>query len=152
MDKKEYLALVEKQKLKKKPILLKMPSGATWKVLPFNIKQYSVSGKLPLHLFAELGSIKDLNAEEFESQINGKDILNMLEIARDAMLNNVIEPQITIEETEHSITPQMLDPEDFDYFTQWALRGGQAQNSFRTQSSPKTTKKRKRTRKPKNNK
>lgn len=134
MNKKDYLELVKKRKAAQKPVELEMPSGAVWLVLPPNVQQYAVTGKLPLHLLAGKKSLKKAaqNADVMAENISGDDIINIYAMARDALFNNVIEPKITLEETADSITPDMIDNEDFDFFTSWVISGGQVtQNSFR---------------------
>lgn len=134
MNKKDYLKLVEKRKSEKKPVELAMPSGAIWLVRPINVQQYAVTGKLPLHILAGVKKLKNVgkNQSELQNKLSGDDILNIYAMARDAMLENVIEPKIALEETDESLTPEMIDPEDFEFFVTWVISGGQAQqNSFR---------------------
>lgn len=136
MNKKDYLKLVAKRKASQKLLELDMPTGAVWKYTPINIPQYAITGKLPLHILAGVKSLKSgMNAKQaaaLESKLEGDDIIKIYAMVRDVMLNNVVEPKITLEETEDSITPEMIDPADFDFFTQFVISGGQAtQNSFR---------------------
>lgn len=135
MNKKDYLELVSMRRASNiesgNLIELNMPSGATWKILPIKVGQYAISGKLPLHLLVNLKSLKNA-PKNAEKNLSGNDVLNMLKMVSDAFLNNVVEPKITLEETPDSITPEMVDAADFEFFRDYVLSGGQsAQNSFR---------------------
>jgi hypothetical protein len=142
-SKNAYLEIVAKRKQEKadkgEALELAMPSGAVWFYLPFRLEQYAIGGKLPVHLVARLRSVQQnvgakpmTDDEEFELGMAA------MIVTREIMLNNLISPKITLEETEESITPEQIDPEDFDHFLKFVVIGGQSsQNSFRQQSTPK---------------
>lgn len=140
--KQKYLQTVQSRKDKRKPIELDMPSGAVWLVLPLNVPQFAVTGKLPLHLLAgkTLASATE-TSEEIANKLKTDDVTAILEMVRDAMLNNVVEPKITLEETEDSITPEMIDPEDFDFFMTYVMSGGQAAGGGQAQARSKSVSK-----------
>lgn len=139
-SKQAYLELVAKRKQEKtdkgEVLELPMPSGAVWQYLPFKVQQYALGGRLPMHLIAKLESVKNMPEDERAKNISQKDLfdagMSMMEVTRDIMLNNLVFPKITLEETDDSITPEMIDPEDFDFFMNFVRDGGQSQqNSFR---------------------
>lgn len=143
MDKQEYL-----KTLADRTVDLEMPSGGVWKVRPISLTAYAASGRLPMHLLAELNIGKGFSEDDKAAMLEtltGKDIVKMMAIARDALFTNVVEPRITLEEEPDSLTPEMLDPEDFEFWSGWVLRGAQASTSFRTENGARTPKKRKRT-------
>jgi len=147
----EYLALVEKRNAEREAlavtnpenlIALPVPSGATWLHLPFTLAQYAVGGRLPLHLAERLKAVRDAGGSEAEalSEDEMTEIgVNSLLIVRDVMLNKLIFPKIRLEPGADSILPEQIDPEDFDFFKEYVMGGGQAaQNSFRQQPNRET--------------
>jgi hypothetical protein len=146
MNPKEYRELIKKRREARNgsgAINLQMPSGAGWQVLPISLDAYLVSGKLPMHLLQKLESVKDLKVatKVITENITGDEIVKMYELVRDAMLNNVISPRISLEPSDDTLLPEEIDPEDFEFFRDYILSGGQASvNSFRKP----TRKKRKR--------
>lgn len=131
MNNKEYLALVEKRRQERieagEAVEIAMPSGATWKMLPVKTAQYAVTGRLPLHMLKKLSSVRNMPEKALSPDEVETLGLAAMEFARDVMLNNLIFPKITLEETPDSITPEQIDPEDFDYFIQYLLGGAQAE-------------------------
>jgi hypothetical protein len=143
MNKAEYLEVASRRKGTDSAVFdLPMPSGAVWKVLPIKLDQYITSGRLPLHLIQHLGSVKNIEAKaaEFAEKLSGADIVNMYTIVRDAMLFNVVEPKISLTETDEALTPEQILPEDFEFFRDFVFSGGQAgRNSFRKPSDTERT-------------
>lgn len=132
--KQKYLQNVQKSKAAKTPIKLEMPSNSIWLVLPLNVPQFAVTGKLPLHLL----SGKAITETEIAEKVSPDDVSKVLEMIREALLNNVIEPKITLKETDDSITPEMIAPEDFDFFMGWVLSGSQVTNGGQAQANSKS--------------
>jgi len=128
--KQAYLEIVEKkkqEKIEKGDVLeIEMPSGAIWKYLPVEIKQYAVSGQLPMHLLTKLDSVRNSPQKELTQDEIMQLGIAAMSITRDVMLNNLIEPKITLTETDESITPEMILPEDFEFFMNFIVRGSQA--------------------------
>ena len=140
MNKQDYLKLVKKRQSEQvaagELISLAMPTGAVWKILPLKTAQYAISGKMPLHLLANLSSLKNA-PKDLEKDLTGADVLNLLTMVSDAFLNNVVEPKITLIETDDSITPEQVDPADFEYFRDYIISGGQSTLGKPLRSSPK---------------
>src|SRR5688500_9826047 len=112
--KRKYLELINKKRAEKQPVELNMPSGSTWKIIPLDPTALALSGKLPLRAalsgrnFNQPMSVEE-SAKQITERLSGDDIVNILELTRDLILSNVIEPKVTSEETEDSITPMMID-------------------------------------------
>lgn len=140
-SKEAYLAIVNKRKEEKieqgEVLTLEMPSGAVWKYLPVNTQAYAISGRLPMHLVAKLESVK--NAPQ--RTLTQEEILDLgmsaMFVAREVMLNNLVEPRITLEETPDSISPEQIDPEDFEFFMNFIVRGSQADANLKSQPAVK---------------
>lgn len=129
----EYLELVKKRREEKPVLSLAMPSGATWRYHPVNLQQYAVSGRLPMHLVAKLQTVKNapqMPVTEAEMLELG---MSAMEITRDVMLNNLVFPRIGLEEKEGHILPEQIDPEDFEFFMQFIMRGAQADANPKSQ-------------------
>lgn len=132
--KQQYLEIAKRKRAEQPPVELKMPSGAVWKIIPLDPTSLALSGKLPLR--AALSGRKNLNqplnAEEMGAQLaeklSGDDVISILELTRDLILTNLLEPKVTLEETEDSITPGMILPEDFNYFMMHVISAGAANN------------------------
>ncbi len=138
-DLQKYLDRVEQRKAKRDPLSLTMPSGIDWLVLPISIPQMAISGRLPTGLLRKSAEADQKPLTQAEQAEAG---LKAMEMTRDVMLNNLIFPKITLTPEPDAIcidnVGEMIDPEDFEYFMQWLLAGGQAtQNSFRQPTAKK---------------
>ena len=135
MEKREYLKLVEKRKQEAESIEILMPSGATWLCKPINLRAYAAAGRLPMNLISALPSTRNKPIKqptEAELREGGMKALLMV---RDVMLSNLVSPRITLEETEDSITPDQIDPEDFDYFFNFVMNGAQVESKKNSSQS-----------------
>lgn len=135
-SKQAYLQIVEQRKQEKieggEVLEIQMPSGAVWQYLPFKIEQYALGGRLPMHLVAKLRSVQNAPQKTLTEDEQFDLGMAAMTVTRDIMLGNLVFPRITLEETEDSITPEQIDPEDFEFFMQFVVMGGQSQqNSFR---------------------
>lgn len=134
MNNQDYLAQVEKFKSEKKPIEIEMPSGSVWLCLPISIAQFAATDQLPSGLFSKPDGKKSRQATEEElADLGYKGAL----LTRDVMLNNLVYPKVSLEPSPDTILPEQIDPEDFDHFMKFVIRGGQAQYSFRGAHSSK---------------
>lgn len=133
-SKEAYLEIAAKRKAEKvekgEVLELPMPSGAVWKYLPVDLQQYFILGDVPKHLIAKLSSVRGLSEEAAFNRLNPEEaekmILLGMTITRDVILNNLVEPRVTLIETDDSITPDMILPEDFTFFKNFIMRGAQA--------------------------
>lgn len=151
---KSYLAGVQTRKQEKVErgefIELEVPSTATtglkFKILPIQLEQFTIAGQLPMSLVGRLNSVRNLPSEEIQKRVSEEDLqiagIRTLEMVASILLNNLVFPRITLEPTDDSITPEQLDPEDFDFLMNWILnRGGTADADLK---SPKHSGKRRR--------
>ncbi len=122
----DYLALVKKRKAAKQTVNLSMPSGMDWVLLPIDVQQLITSGRLPTALYMKIA--KDAKAATPEELM--ETTVKTLELARDVMLSNLVFPKITPLPSKDSIgieeTAEKIDTEDFSFFVQWLVAGGQA--------------------------
>lgn len=144
MNKQDYLAIAERRKQERiergEFLELTMPSGAVWKYLPVNVQQYAISGRMPMHLLAKLESVKNAPEKKLSQDELVELGLSAMEVTRDVMLNNLFEPRITLEETGDSLTPEMIDPEDFKFFMNFIMRGAQADANSKSSKTPQKRK------------
>lgn len=137
--KQNYLALVEKRKQEKAKrgdvLSIEMPSGAVWKYLPIKVQQYAIAGKVPMHLIAKLESVQNQPSKEMTQAEMVELGMSAMTITRDVMLNNLVEPKISLEETDDTITPEQIDPEDFEFFMKFVMFGGQADADLKSRAA-----------------
>jgi hypothetical protein len=139
MNKKEYLE--KQQKLKDefpedKLISVDMPSGDTWKHIPFDFTQYAIAAQFPLHLIGKLRSVRNAPQKEMSEEELEKIGIASMRIVADVLLNKLVSPKVTAIETDDSLTADQLNEEDFEFFKNYVMSGGQvSQNSFRKQSA-----------------
>jgi len=130
MNTQDYLALTQQRKQAKieagQFLELEMPSGAVWQYFPIKMEQYAVGGGLPLQLLTKLKSIKDQPAKTLTDDEAATLGIRAMIVVRDVMLNNLIFPKITLEPGADSITPEQIDPEDFEFFKNFVMFGAQS--------------------------
>lgn len=146
--KQAYLQIVEQRKQEKieggEVLEIQMPSGAVWKCLPIDLQQYFIFGDVPKHLIAKLPSLQGMSELEAFKRLDPHEREKMVmlgfTITRDVIFNNLIEPKVTLVETEDSITPDMILPEDFTFFKNYIMRGAQADANPKSQPAARKRK------------
>ena len=115
------------QQSEQKIIELNMPSSAVWKIAPVRVEQYGWTGRrFPVHLIARLESVRNQPQRELSQQEIEKIKIHSERIVFDVLFNNLLEPRVTLQETEDSITPAQIIPEDLTAFAEWVLQGAQS--------------------------
>lgn len=100
---------------------LALPSGAEFVVTRPPLEVWIAAGKIPQSfLRASLGADADTAGEE----VSGEDTLASVIFLREALIAAVVEPRLVPGTTrEDELDPADLDPDDFQFLTNWIMRG-----------------------------